>query len=107
MYGQMEYKHSTSLGSSCSRCLHESGAQIGCFLHWGYRGVLPAALGCRVWPIAHTACVNLLAISPKMAVSSEPVVFSADLHTLGLWWGRLCTFGLRGFQWAGVRVVVQ
>ena len=60
--------------------------------------------------IAHTACVNILALSPKMAVSSEPVVFSADLRTLGnmgLWWGRLGAFGLRGFQWAGVRVVVQ
>ena len=52
-----------------------TGATEGCFLlHWD--------AGCGPLHM-HTACMNIFALSPKMAVSSEPVAFSADLHTFG------------------------
>ena len=92
------------------RYIHKSGAGVGCFLHWGYQGVLPAPLGCSMWPTLHTACVNVFALGPKMAILSKPIVFSADFCTLGimdLWRARLCAFGLRRSQWTGVIVVVQ
>ena len=70
------------------------GATKGCFLlHWD--------VGCGM---------NILALGPEMAISSKPVVFPADLCTLGnmgLWRGRLCAFGLSQFQQTSVSVVVQ